>query len=92
MQIDPNFAAAHYNLANLMSAHFRDFEGAHREYERALQIEPDSANTYYNLVVHFVRLNDVNGALRELNRALQIDPIFDPARQLLLRLTAVNSI
>jgi DNA-binding SARP family transcriptional activator/TolB-like protein/Flp pilus assembly protein TadD len=52
----------------------RDFEGAEREFKRALQLNPSDARAHYWYSVLLVALGRGEEALREANRAEELDP------------------
>ena len=41
LRINPELAAAHNNIGNLLNNKFKDFDGARMSYEKALVINPD---------------------------------------------------
>lgn len=57
-----------------------NFQGALADYNRAIEINPRSANAYYNRgLIKATKLQDNQGALADYNRAIQIKPNYDAA-------------
>lgn len=82
IRIQPSYADAHGNLANLLSG-----TGAVREalyhFEIALKLRPNDAATRYNYAVALGRAHRYDEAQRELEQTLQADPQFADAHELL---------
>ncbi len=73
MQINPDYAKTHYNLANELKKQGKADE-AITYYRRALQIDPDFAEVHNNLGVMLKLQGDIKEAIRHYEKALQIDP------------------
>jgi tetratricopeptide (TPR) repeat protein len=58
----------------LAYARKRDFDRAIEDYDRSLQINPDSATAHYNRGVAYEFKHDYERALPDLDRAVQLDP------------------
>lgn len=57
-----------------------DFQGALNDYNRAIQINPSSANAYYNRgLLKATKFQDPQGALADYDRAIKIKPGYDAA-------------
>ncbi|WP_310485543.1 tetratricopeptide repeat protein [Chamaesiphon sp. VAR_48_metabat_403] len=75
IQINPNYANAYYNLANLKKNNLQDYQGALADYNRAIQINPNYADAYNNRgILKADKLQEIQGALADFNRAIQINP------------------
>ena len=73
LQIKPDYAAAHYNLGNVLKAVGRHDEAIER-YTRALQIKPDYAEAHNNLGSVLQELGRHDKAIERYTKALQIKP------------------
>lgn len=58
----------------LAYARKRDFDGAIRDYDQSLQINPNSATAHYNRGVAYEFKHDYDRAFPDLDRAVQLDP------------------
>ena len=85
LQIRPNFADAHYELANALFQQGR-IEDAIGHYEQALQSNPNDANAHYNLGVALEKTEKIKGAIEHYQEALRINPDFAAARTALEQL------
>jgi tetratricopeptide (TPR) repeat protein len=57
-----------------------DYRGALADYNRAIRLNPNSANAYYNRgLIKATKLQDERGALADYNRAIQLKPNYDAA-------------
>jgi Tfp pilus assembly protein PilF len=77
IEIDPNYAFAHNNLALLLIKQFGDKESAKFHYEKAIELDPKNANTHFNYAF-LLRdyFNDKQGAKLQFEKALAINPYF----------------
>jgi tetratricopeptide (TPR) repeat protein len=79
LAIDSNYAAAHYNLAMLLSGQsggaFSDYIASRQHYEQLLVLEPRNSHGHNNFGVllknHF---HDYKGAFQHYEQAILIDP------------------
>jgi TolB-like protein/Tfp pilus assembly protein PilF len=74
LQIDDTLAEAHSSVASLRQNKF-DWEGAEREYKRALELNPSYATGHHWYAFYLVALGRVDEAIKEARRALQLDPL-----------------
>ena len=51
-----------------------DYRGAIADYSRAIELNPDYANAYYNRGIAKSKLGDHDGAEADRNRAAELDP------------------
>jgi DNA-binding winged helix-turn-helix (wHTH) protein/Flp pilus assembly protein TadD len=72
--LNPNLAAAHVSLGQIKMVHDRDLDGAAREFERALELDPGYAPTYFYRGSLSGMRGDVAGALAAFDRAVQLEP------------------
>src|SRR5882672_6689171 len=52
-----------------------DWAAAAREYERALQLDPNSSRIHALYALHFVSLGNIDEADRHDNKAVELDPL-----------------
>jgi len=74
LSLDDSQAEAHALLA---TAYDNDFEwaAAAREYERALQLDPNNSRIHVLYGMHFVPLGKVDECIAQMQRALPLDPL-----------------
>jgi TolB-like protein len=73
--VDETLAEAHASLASVMWAQEMDWEGAEREYKRAIELKPGYATArqwYAEYLLFSLRFAE---ALAEIDRALELDPL-----------------
>jgi tetratricopeptide (TPR) repeat protein len=66
--MNPNFFFANYNRANIYAQN-EQYGQAIDEYSKAISLEPDFAEAFYNRGLLKVLLNDIEGGARDLSRA-----------------------
>jgi tetratricopeptide (TPR) repeat protein len=52
----------------------KDYQNAIRSYDRAIEINPNYADAYYNRGLAYKNLKDYQNAIRSYDRAIEIDP------------------
>lgn len=52
----------------------QDFDGARRDFEQALQLDPDFADVHHSLAHVLEKLNDLDGAVASAQRAVELSP------------------
>jgi eukaryotic-like serine/threonine-protein kinase len=74
LSLDDSQAEAHAMLAG---AYDNDWEwaAAEREYERALQLDPNNSRNHVLYGLHFVTLGKMDESVAQMQRALQLDPL-----------------
>ena len=77
IELDPNSAHAHDNLATVYSEK-KLYREALREYLTALELEPDSATAHYNLAC-FLATHGQEMAVEEYKEAIEHDPEYPDA-------------
>lgn len=75
VQLDPNSAEAHTSLGAVKLDYDRDREGAQRELQRALDLNPGSAWARHWYGHAMESQNRMEDALREMRAALALDPL-----------------
>jgi DNA-binding winged helix-turn-helix (wHTH) protein/TolB-like protein/Flp pilus assembly protein TadD len=76
LSIDPDLAAAHSALGHIKVQYEHDWEGAAREYARALQLDPSVALTHHRRGLLYAMQGDTERALAESERAQQLEPLW----------------
>ena len=85
LQINPNFAPAHNNLANVYIL-LGEFDKAFYHNSKALKINPNFADAHHNLGVLLSQQGKVEQAVCEYRKALEIDPNHSKSRDALQHL------
>ncbi len=76
--VAPDNAPVHFNLAVALEGN-RDFDGAGREYRRALKIQPDYEKAHYNLAVLLARTGNSTEAIAHYTAAIRLHPRYASA-------------
>lgn len=76
LSIDPDLAAAHSALGHIKMQYEYDWEGAAREYARAIQLDSSLAVTYQRRGRLYALQGDTERALMEAQRAQQLEPLW----------------
>jgi serine/threonine protein kinase/Tfp pilus assembly protein PilF len=74
LAIDDTQAEAHAILGTA-NDHDWDWASAEREYQRALELDPNSARTHVLYAIHLEFLGRMNEALEHLRRGINLDPL-----------------
>jgi len=80
LAIDPSLAEARTQLAGFLFYYSHDWPGAEREYQRALQLNPNSATVRMWHGLALVVVAHYEEAIAELEKAVELDPTFSLAR------------
>ena len=76
LSIDSRLGAAHISLGDVKALYDWDWEGARREYETALQINPDDWGAHFSYsLIYLAPQGRVGEAIREMQRARELDPL-----------------
>jgi len=76
LELDDTLAEAHTALAMVRSHYDWDWAGAEKEFQRALELNPNYANAHYFYgLTCLVPLGRLDQALREMKRAQELDPL-----------------
>jgi serine/threonine protein kinase/tetratricopeptide (TPR) repeat protein len=75
LQLEPTLAASHASMAYVMNYYDWDRSGAEQEFKRALELNPNDADTYHAYGRFLASLGRVDQARVELNRAQELDPL-----------------
>jgi len=79
IELNPNIAQAHNNLANVYEATGRRYM-AIKEYKLAIGLDPYNVKTHHNLGIIYGRAGRLKESRREFEKALELDPTFKPAK------------
>ncbi|HEX8847249.1 MAG TPA: protein kinase [Pyrinomonadaceae bacterium] len=75
LAIDQDLAEAHTSLAKIKLSYEWDWEGAEREFKRALQLKPGYATAHQWYGVYLSEMGRHDESLVERKRALELDPL-----------------
>jgi serine/threonine-protein kinase len=76
LALDDQLAAAHISLGDVKAVYDWDWEGARREYERALQIGTDDSRGHFShAVLYLTPQGRMKEAIAEMQRAADLDPL-----------------
>jgi serine/threonine protein kinase/Tfp pilus assembly protein PilF len=75
LELDDLLAEAHNSLATVKSDFDWDWEGAEKEYKRAITLNPNYATAHQWYAEHLMKMLRFEDALTEFDRALEIDPL-----------------
>ena len=74
LALDPDLAESHVAVAQVLFRHNLDWEGAGREYRRALALNPGSANAYSAYSFYLMALGRPTEAIAAVRRARELNP------------------
>lgn len=74
LELDDKLAEAHASLGQIVIYYDYDFVTAEKEYERALELNPNYAPAHQWLAEHLATMRRFDEALAEIKRALELDP------------------
>jgi len=75
LELDEELAEAHASLARNKIAFGWDWSGARREFERALELNPNYATAHYWYSYYYFAMGRLDAAAREMKRAVELDPL-----------------
>jgi TolB-like protein/Tfp pilus assembly protein PilF len=79
LELDDALAEAHTSLAYVLHVYDLDFDGSTREFERAIELNPNYATAHHWYGIELLgSLGRVDEAIREMKRALELDPLSLP--------------
>jgi len=76
LKLDDSLADAHAALAEVLLHYDYDWEGAGREFQRAIQREDNNANAHEEYAVYLALRGKESQGRKELDRAHELDPFF----------------
>jgi eukaryotic-like serine/threonine-protein kinase len=76
LELDDRLAEAHTSLAAVKSGYEWDWAGAEREFKRAIELSPSSADgRYFYAYTYLAPMGRFEEAVAEMKRALETDPL-----------------
>jgi tetratricopeptide (TPR) repeat protein len=75
LQIDNSLAEPHAALALVKECYDWDWEGAQREYERAIELNPNYATAHHWYAIHLLGMRRYPQAITEARKAESLDPL-----------------
>jgi tetratricopeptide (TPR) repeat protein len=79
--LDGELAEAHTSLGSIKFYFDWDWDGAEREFRRAIELNPDSAVSLQAYAVFLGNLGRMEDAIETVKRALELDPLWSKANQ-----------
>jgi TolB-like protein/Tfp pilus assembly protein PilF len=80
LQLDPSLAQAHASLAHVLLIYDWDLEGAHKEFQRAVDLNPSYAIAHQWYGLYWNATGKTETAVAEIRQAQQLDPLSPAAR------------
>ncbi len=74
LQIDELLAEAHAALGHIKVQHDYDWRGAEREYQQAIELNPNYANTRLFYALYLTMMGRFDSGLAEIRRAQELEP------------------
>jgi serine/threonine-protein kinase len=75
LELDEDLAESHTSLAAVMTDYDWDWDGADREYRRAIELNPSYATAHSWFAEHLSRMGRHESAIAEVRLARQLDPV-----------------
>jgi TolB-like protein/Flp pilus assembly protein TadD len=75
LELDPTLDEAHCALGWSKLFYDRDWSGARQEFQRAVDLSPNSATAHQAYAMYFVSMGEFDQALAEIFRAQELDPV-----------------
>ncbi len=76
LQLDETLPAAHVSLGYVKALYDWDWQGAEREFKRALELSPGDADVHFAYsITYLTPLGRLDEALSEIQRAVALDPL-----------------
>jgi serine/threonine-protein kinase len=75
LEIDDTLAGAHSALAGIKQGYDWDWEGAEREFKRAIELNPSCAEAHRSYAYNLLFMTRFDEALEEIKRARELDPL-----------------
>ncbi len=74
LALDPNLAEAHASMGRYKDYFLKDFKGAEREFQRAIELNPKYAPTYHFYASVLYLTDRLDESLNERRKAYELDP------------------
>jgi serine/threonine protein kinase/Tfp pilus assembly protein PilF len=75
IEVDPSHAEPHASLGLIKTDYEWDWEGAEREFRRAIELNPTYSSARHWYAVLLMWIGRYDEAVEEINRALELDPL-----------------
>jgi len=75
IELDPSVAEAHTVLGAVKTFYDYDWAGAEAAFKRALELNPNSSNTYWWYAWHQMFLRNFDEGVSQMRRAVELDPV-----------------
>lgn len=75
LELDDRLAEAHTSLAAITGLYDHDWQGAEREFKRAVELNPSYANAHHWHALNLDEMGRLDESVAEINRALELDPL-----------------
>ena len=75
IELDDSLSEAHAELGNAAMTLDRDWPAADVQFQRALQLNPNSATSHEKYAFYLVRTGQVHDAISEIERSIDLDPV-----------------
>ena len=75
LRLDENLAEAHTSLADVLSIYDWNWEGANREFRKAIDLNPNYATAHHWYAMALANQGLFDEAISEIKRAQQLDPL-----------------
>ena len=75
LKLDDNLAEAHASLADVLNMYDWNWEGAKREYRKAINLNPNYATAHHWYAMALANQGLFDEAISEIKRAQQLDPL-----------------
>jgi TolB-like protein/lipoprotein NlpI len=75
VELDDGLGEAHSGLGDYYFERAWDFNAAQREYQRALEVDPNSASAHEDYSFFLQRIGRADEAVKEIDRARELDPL-----------------
>jgi serine/threonine protein kinase len=83
LELDENSSKAHASLGVILEVFDWDWEGAEREFKRAIALNPNHFDAHYEYGFLLARMKRLDESRAETEKALQIDPLSSRAHSVL---------
>ncbi len=75
VEIDSSFSGGHIALGSILEDYEWDWEGAGKEFQRAIDLEPSSEMAHHAMGWYSVMLGHSNDAIREFSKCIELNPV-----------------
>jgi len=75
LQLDDSLSEAHVSLANIEGEYERDWSAAGRDFRRAIELNPNSADAHFMYADYLISLKQNRDWQTEIQQAMDLDPM-----------------